>query len=61
MMSLHRILLNGNNRRVHRSGLLVMRWAGKQKDLGSILLRLSSVFKSSGLWTLSTDIVPHNE
>ena len=61
VMSLHRTLLDGNNRRVHRSGLSVRRWVGKQKDLGSILLRLSSPFKSSGLWTLSFDFVPHNE
>ena len=34
--------------------------AGKQKDLSSNLLRLSFVFKSCGLWTLSCDFVPHN-
>ena len=33
----------------------------KQKDLGSIALRLSFLFrKGSGLWTLSCDSVPHN-
>ena len=30
------------------------------KDLGSIPLRLSFLFKSCGLWTLSCDFVPHN-
>ena len=34
--------------------------AGKQKDLGSIPLRLSFLFKSCDLWTLSYDFVPHN-
>ena len=34
--------------------------AGKQKTLGSNLLRLSFLFKSCGLWTLSCDFVPHN-
>ena len=29
-------------------------------DLGSIPLRLSFLFKSCGLWTLSCDFVPHN-
>ena len=33
---------------------------GKQMDLGSNLLRLSFLFKSCGLWTLSCDFVPHN-
>ena len=41
-------------------GLTVRRWAGKQKDLGSNLLRLSFLFKGCGLWTLSCDFVPHN-
>ena len=45
---------------VSRFGLAVRRWAGKQKDLGSNLLRLSFLFKSCGLWTLSCDFVPHN-
>ena len=31
--------------RVSRSGLAVRRWAGKRKDLGSIPLRLSFLFK----------------
>ena len=35
--------------------------AGKRKDLGSIPLRLSFLFKSCGLWTRSCDFVPHNE
>ena len=34
--------------------------AGKQRDLGSNLLRLSLLFKICGLWTLSCDSVPHN-
>ena len=33
---------------------------GKRKNLGSIPLRLSFLFKSCGLWTLSCDFVPHN-
>ena len=39
-------------------GLEVRRQAGKQRDLGSNLLRLA--FRSCGLWTLSCDFVPHN-
>ena len=40
---------------VGRCGLAVRRWAGKQKDLGSI--RFGSPFsaKKRGLWTLSCD------
>ena len=38
----------------------VKRYAGKQRDLGSNPLRLSSLFQSCGLWTLSCDFVPHN-
>ena len=38
----------------------VNRLAGKQTDLGSNPLRLSFLFKSCGLWTLSCDFVPHN-
>ena len=34
--------------------------AGKQRDLGSNPLRLSVLFKSCGLWTLSCDFVSHN-
>ena len=34
--------------------------SGKQRDLGSNLLRLYFLFKSCGLWTLSCDFVPHN-
>ena len=33
---------------------------GKQRDLGSNLLRLSFLVTSCGLWTLSCDFVPHN-
>ena len=33
---------------------------GKQRDLGSNLLRLSFHFKGCGLWTLSCDFVLHN-
>ena len=36
-------------------GLAVRRWAGKQRDLGSNLLRSSFLFKGRGLWTLSCD------
>ena len=43
-----------------KKGLAVSCWAGKRKDLGSNLLRLSFPFKSYGLWTLSCDFVPHN-
>ena len=43
-----------------RCGLAVRRLAGKRKDLCSIPLRLSFLFKSCGLWTLSCDFVPHN-
>ena len=52
---------NGNCRQalfVSRFGLVVRRQAGKQRDLGSNLLRLSFVFKSCGLWTLSCDLGP---
>ena len=34
-------------------GPAVKHWASKQKDLGSIPLRLSSLFKGYGLWHLS--------
>ena len=44
---------------VSRFGLAVRRQAGKQRDLGSNLLRLSFLFKSCGLWTLSCDFFPH--
>ena len=43
-----------------RFGLAVRRLASKRKDLGSILFRLSFLFKSCGLWTRSCDFVPHN-
>ena len=43
-----------------RFGLAVRRKAGKRKDLGSIPLRFSFLFKSCGLWTRSCDFVPHN-
>ena len=45
---------------VSRFGLAVGRSAGKQRDLGSNPLRLSFLFKSGGLLTLSCDFVPHN-
>ena len=35
-----------------KNGLTV----GKQKDLNSIPLRLSSLFKSCGLWTVSSEL-----
>ena len=44
-----------SNTRVSRFGL-----AGKRSDLGSNPLRLSFLFKSCGLWTLSCDFIPHN-
>ena len=34
--------------------------AGKQRDLGSNLLRLSFLFKNCGLWTLSCDFITQN-
>ena len=43
-----------------RFGLAARRQAGKQRDLGSNLLRLSFHFKSCGLWALSCDFVPHS-
>ena len=51
--------LHQNLQNVSRFGLAVRSQAGKQKDLGSNLLRLSFLFKSC-LWTLSCDFVPHN-
>ena len=33
--------------------------ASKHKDFGSIPLRLSFLFKACGLWTVSSDFVPH--
>ena len=46
---------------VSRFGLAVRRYeAGKQRDLGSNLLRLSFHFKGCCLWTLSCDLVPLN-
>ena len=45
---------------VSRFGLAVRPLAGKQRDLRSNPLRLSLIFKSCGLWTLSCDFVPHN-
>ena len=33
---------------------------GKRRDLGSNPLRLSFLFRSCGLWTLSCDFVPHS-
>ena len=45
---------------VSRLRLLVRRQAGKQRDLGSNPFRLSFLFKSCGLWTLSCGFVPHN-
>ena len=35
-----------------RFGLAVRSWAGKQKDLGSIPLRFSFLFKCCGSWTV---------
>ena len=34
--------------------------AGKERNLGSNPLRLSFLFESCSLWTLSCDFVPHN-
>ena len=36
-------------------------WAGKQEDLGSIPLRLSSLFRICGLWILSCDNASQKE
>ena len=56
--------LQGRKRRkvynVSRFGLALRRQAGKQRDLGSNLLRLSFLFKSCGVWIPSCDFVPHN-
>ena len=52
-----KLLVNCVQRAVSRSGLAVRRQAGKQRDLGSNPLRLSFLFKSCGLWTLSCDFV----
>ena len=49
-----------HNQGVSRFGLVVRQPAGKQKDYGSILLQLSSLFKSCGLWTLSCDFALHS-
>ena len=46
-------------RYVSRFRLAVRRYAGKKRDLGSNPLRLSSLFKSWGLWTLSCVFVIH--
>jgi len=46
--------------RVSRFGLAVRLWAGKQRVLGSNSLWLSFLFRSLGLWTLSSDFIPHN-
>ena len=45
---------------VSRFGLAVRRRAAGKQDLGSNPLRLSFLFKSCGLWTLSCDFVPHS-
>ena len=42
---------------VSRFGLTVRRQAGKQRNLGSNLLRLAFLFKSCGLWTPFCDFV----
>ena len=42
---------------VGRFGLAVRSCAGKQKDLSAVPLRLSSLFRSRGLWTVF-DILP---
>ena len=55
--------ISGNARQnwsVSRFSLAVRHWAGKRRDLGSNPLRLSFLFKSRGLWTLSCDFIPHN-
>ena len=44
---------------VSQSGQAVRRYAGKQRDLGLNLLRLSFLLKNCGLWTLSCDFVHH--
>ena len=45
---------------VSRFGLAVRRLAGKQRDLGSILLRLSFLFKKVVVCGQTCDFVPHN-
>ena len=45
---------------VSQFGLAIRRSAGMQKGLGSVPFLLSFLFKSCGLWTLSSDCVPHN-
>ena len=40
-------------------GLAVRSCAGKQKDLSSIPLRLSSLFRSRGFWTVFDIFAPH--
>ena len=45
---------------VSQFGLAIRCSAGMQKDLDSVPFLLSFLFKSCGLWTLSSDCVPHN-
>ena len=45
---------------VSQFGLVVRHQAGKQKSLGSILLRLSFLFKKIVVCGQSCDFVPHN-
>ena len=59
-MDLH-IQVHGRIYHVIRFGPAVRHQAGKQRDLESNPLRLSFLFKSCGMWTLSCDFVPHNE
>ena len=40
-------------------GALESRRDQEERDIGSNLLRLSFLFKSCGLWTLSCDFDPH--
>ena len=44
-----------------RFGLAVRRYAAKRRILGSVLLRLTYLFKGCALWTQSWDFAPHNE
>ena len=52
--------LGGMKLPVHLLHVAVRRQASKQRDLGLNPLRLSFLFESCGLWTLSCDFVPHN-
>ena len=54
------VLTNASSELWFRESIWHSGKAGKQRDRGSNLLRLSFHFKSCGLWKLSCDFVPHN-